>query len=790
MDSSNFMKFDLALEQAAERWRAHVVDSPFEQADHLFDLPFTADELKNLYAQFGRGSGARDGMKLSLQDFGKRLYDAVFAEQVRINVSSSRQLAQRDHQTLRLILRLSQSAALQDLPWELLHDGTQFLALSTDTPIIRTLEAPQSIQALTVRPPLRVLVVMASPSDYEPLDLENEWRKLDAALTNVQATGLFVIERLEQPTLGALQTRLANDEFHVLHFSGHGTFSGAPQMPALLFHDERGRGQRVTAAELGALVGDRRALRLVVLNACEGAQASTRDAFGGIAQALIRQTVPAVIANQFSMTDEAAGMFSRVLYDALAKGMPVDGAVTEARKALFANRFPDEWATPVLYARTSDPTLFDLAALPPAEQNALRVAILRDRAQQALAQENFANALLYAAKLLELDAANADGLALRNQAQRERDLAQLYGEGKQQMDAGRSAEALATFERVKQLKMNYRDVVQLIAALSAQQAPVAKAAAAGRDDPYEKDYGDILRKLRRGRIVPFLGQQANLFGRAQGEAWNRTRGLPTGEELALHLAESFKVDEPNKSDLIRVSQYIAVMHGASDLNDELHDVYARDAQPTALHRFWAELPAILRTRGVANPYPIVFTANFDDLLERAFQDEKVPYDVLVYQAPRSHEPGKFLHRTFEGDERTVTYGPEYADIDLNTRATVVKVHGAVQRGDPDRDSFAVTEDQHLNYLRSDIAQLLPKVLLQRVFEANMLFIGVNLRRWDLRGLLQRLGENKYPPWVIQPNADRVDLKFWNMLQVNILDLPPEEFIQNLAARLSDAGGAQ
>jgi len=786
---TSFLNLDLALERAGERWRAHVVDSPAGQADHLFDLPFAADELQNLYAQFGRGYSARDASTLSLPDFGKRLYDAVFAEDVRVNLQSSRLVAQKQNQTLRLVLRLSQSAELQDLPWELLHDGSNFLALSEDTPLLRTLEAPQTIQPLTVRPPLRVLVVMASPSDYDALDLENEWRKLDAALVSVQATGLFALERLANPTLGELQKRLADDTFHILHFSGHGAFYGAEQLPALLFQDERGRAQRVTAPELGALVGDRRALRLVVLNACEGAQASTRDAFGGIAQALIRQTVPAVIANQFSITDEAAQMFSRTLYDALARGETVDAAVTQARKALFANRFPSEWAIPVLYARTSNPTLFDLAALAPAEQTALQVATLLDRAEYALAHENFADAVLYASNALKLDPKNADAFDMQKRAERERDWAQAYAQGKQQMDAGKLADALATFKALQNSKPNYRDVAALVAALS-PQVPGATAVVSHSADPYDKEYRTILRKLLKGGIVPFLGQQANLFGRAQGEAW-KTRGLPTSEELAQYLAESFAYDEPNPSDLIRVSQYISVMHGPDDLNDELHDIYDRDTEPTALHRFWAELPTVLRAREAANPYPIVFTANFDDLLERAFREENVPFDVLTYLAPRSIEVGKFMHRTFEGEEIPVEYGKTYDKLQLDTRATIVKVHGAVRRQDRKQDSFAVTEDHQLSYLRSDIEQLLPAVLLQRVYESKMLFIGVNLRRWDLRGLLQRLGTSARDPWVIQPNASSIDVKFWNMLNVNILNLTPEEFLQKLAARLNDAaGGAQ
>lgn len=124
MDLPKFLEFDLALERAADRWRAHIVNSPFSQADHLFDLPFTPAELSSLYAQFGRGSSLpREQTSLSPEDFGRRLYDAVFADKVLSNLESSRKFAKKENRPLHLTLRLSQSPELQNLPWELLHDG-------------------------------------------------------------------------------------------------------------------------------------------------------------------------------------------------------------------------------------------------------------------------------------------------------------------------------------------------------------------------------------------------------------------------------------------------------------------------------------------------------------------------------------------------------------------------------------------------------------------------------------------------------------------------------------------
>ena len=124
-----------------------------------------------------------------------------------------------------------------------------------------------------------------------------------------------------------------------------------------------GAGCRIRCAGelLGMQLHDHRSLRLAVLNACEGARSSRRDPFSGVAQSLLQQRVPAVIAMQFEISDAAAKIFAREFYCAIAEGNPVDAAVCESRKALFNEEFGQEWATPVLYMRSQEGTLFDLA---------------------------------------------------------------------------------------------------------------------------------------------------------------------------------------------------------------------------------------------------------------------------------------------------------------------------------------------------------------------------------------------------------------------------------------------
>jgi hypothetical protein len=101
-------------------------------------------------------------------------------------------------------------------------------------------------------------------------------------------------------------------------------------------------------------------LRLAVLNSCQGARGSVSDPFSGVAQSLVQQGIPAVVAMQFEISDQAAIIFAQELYAAIADGNPVDAAVGECRRAIFAGGNDIEWATPVLYMRSPNGQLFQV----------------------------------------------------------------------------------------------------------------------------------------------------------------------------------------------------------------------------------------------------------------------------------------------------------------------------------------------------------------------------------------------------------------------------------------------
>ena len=151
--------------------------------------------------------------------------------------------------------------------------------------------------------------------------------KIEASVAELRQRGLLQLTRLPTATLGALQKQLRREPYHILHFVGHGGFDQQTQDGVLLLEDETGRSRLVSGNYLGTLLHDHRSLRLAVLNACEGARTHS-DPFAGVAQQLVRQGIPAVIAMQFEITDKAAIILAREFYDALADGYPVSAGVS------------------------------------------------------------------------------------------------------------------------------------------------------------------------------------------------------------------------------------------------------------------------------------------------------------------------------------------------------------------------------------------------------------------------------------------------------------------------------
>jgi len=361
------------------RYPITVLRSPAGEARASVIFPYSRPQLEQVLLRLEhallRSGGQRRTVltpdEATVQEFGAALFDAVFHGEIRNLYDVSLERAGQAEQGLRLKLRIN-APELAALPWEFLFDThrERYIALSKQTPIIRYLELSQSLRPLAAPTPLRILGVVASPRDLAPLDVENEKQRVETATADLHARGLVELTWLEGQSWRDLQRAMYEGPWHIVHFVGHGYFDAQSDEGHIALADADGHTQPLSATKLAHLLTDHPSLRLVLLNVCEGAKSGAHNIFSSAASILVRQGIPAVLAMQYEITDQAAIECARSFYQALAFGLPVDAAVAEARKGISLQVTNSlEWGVPVLYMRTADGVLFDMADQPAGEPN-------------------------------------------------------------------------------------------------------------------------------------------------------------------------------------------------------------------------------------------------------------------------------------------------------------------------------------------------------------------------------------------------------------------------------------
>jgi SIR2-like domain len=296
----------------------------------------------------------------------------------------------------------------------------------------------------------------------------------------------------------------------------------------------------------------------------------------------------------------------------------------------------------------------------------------------------------------------------------------------------------------------------------------------------------VARRLGEGKVIPFLGAGANLCGRPRGGSWREGGYLPSGQELAAHLAETYAYPGPDDSDLLRVAQYVDLTAGDAALFDELHEIFGGAYLPNALHRLLAELPGRMRAQRQEVCGQLVITTNYDDAVEHAFRDAGEELDV-VYYAASPNEAGRFVHVRPDGEHVEIPGHTDYRAFALEHRSILFKIHGAVDRSDFEGDSYVITEDHYIDYLaRESIARLIPTYLMARMRTSHFLFLGYGMRDWNLRVILRSIWaeqSRQFASWAIQRDSTEIDRRFWERHRVEILDRSLEDWVEAMRSHL-------
>ncbi len=367
----DYLDFELRVSPGTDLdYPVSVIRSPAGEARGTMRFPYDASALERQLlglenAILKSGSLRRDIRASapeteSVTAFGTHLFQALFSEEVQTALRRSQDRARAEKKGLRVRMRI-EAPELSSLPWEFMYDPSEgdFVCLSSETPIVRYLEFDRPLEELSVEPPISILAVCASPSDRPGLDVAKERGRIEKATEEMRRDGTLTLTWQENTTYRELQRALRKGTYHILHFVGHGGFDSVADEGMLALTNDEGGTALTSATDLARLLADHPTLRLVVLNSCLGARGSTTNVFSSTAAALVRRGVPAVVAMQYEISDLAAIEFSRSLYEAIADGLPIDAAVSEARKMVVVTaRNSVEWGTPVLHMRSPDGVLF------------------------------------------------------------------------------------------------------------------------------------------------------------------------------------------------------------------------------------------------------------------------------------------------------------------------------------------------------------------------------------------------------------------------------------------------
>lgn len=353
-----FHNFDLWIDEKDKaslvyHLRANI--ETFDSASGLMHIDPASAQVNEIMERFAQ----RDIDRQFLTEAGTLLYQAIFqTEEHRLYDLFQRCLGRylpTANDGIRLRLRI-EAPEIAALPWEFLYlpGNNVFLSTWIRTPLVRYLEVARPVPKLEISPPIQLLGVIPHYHDLPNLDIVKEknllLRSLEGMQSYVKPTFLEGKVSLDQ-----VEDTLNKNEFHILHFIGHGDFGGDEGVLCLTM-------ETLNQEQLGNLFQNLEHMKLIVLNACKGAQVSQTNLFLGIAPQLVKQGVPAVVAMQYSIYDDVAVHFCRQFYKSLFKGKyrgKVDLALTQARNSLHV-KYPEERAfgAPVLFLRSPKGVLF------------------------------------------------------------------------------------------------------------------------------------------------------------------------------------------------------------------------------------------------------------------------------------------------------------------------------------------------------------------------------------------------------------------------------------------------
>ncbi|MGH9222724.1 MAG: CHAT domain-containing protein [Acidimicrobiales bacterium] len=249
------------------------------------------------------------------------------------------------------------------LPWELLHDGTEFVSLQRPLARMPAGHAiPRRPRRQDERRRLRFLLTYANPIGDLP-EVEREIHYIEEAL-KAEWEGQIEVEVEERPTGTFLNDALRKGRYDVIHFAGHAAFeerrAGGQARAGLVLHSEVGDDRRTELFPASKIEGFVEGRPVVFLNACSTGRSAADDRSAGVsydaqpaaglASAFLYGGALACIGSLWPVYDVSARSFAVAFYKAIIQRESIGGAMLKARLDTHA-QFPHDatWASFVLF---------------------------------------------------------------------------------------------------------------------------------------------------------------------------------------------------------------------------------------------------------------------------------------------------------------------------------------------------------------------------------------------------------------------------------------------------------
>lgn len=302
--------------------------------------------------------------------------------------------------------------------------------------------------------------------------------------------------------------------------------------------------------------------------------------------------------------------------------------------------------------------------------------------------------------------------------------------------------------------------------------------------------GLVINGFKRGKVIPFLGAGASIVEILPDESKSI---FPTGRELASEISINycgFNPSDPGNEqfhDLAFATSYLENITGTrEDLTTHLADLFRYEARPGRIHRFLARLETPT----------IIFTTNFDDLIERAFDEAGKPYDLLIYPSSKYGTLG--LREA--GSDTLKDIKPN--DFNPTLENTVIfKMHGTYDRKS-NSGRYVISEEDYTEFLST---MPIPEFLKAHMRRRRFLFLGYGLADWNFRVVLHNIGTfgkgrlveqdeetqeqddeakeqdaETQRSWAVMRNPSEHDVRLWDRKNVMVADVDIDEAAKSLS----------